>query len=480
MNKYSRLAALCTIAITLIASLACAQSPSHAAHAAQPLITVNALGGVPIDGHLYGVNNFWYHVPDASFDAFAKSMVSNCGVTLMRFPGGFESEHYNWGDNTLDKDYRNYTATPGVTPNHVLSAMGTDNVTFVVRTQDALQADTPAAYQLWAGKAAELVATYGDKVRDWQIGNEWYNVGGAHKNYSEYRRRYSTLLSYFVPAMKKAAAGKGYSIKLYITANWVKADDISAMRAVVPASAWAEVDGIDIHVYSGIAPSTDKPFPPLPISAIQPAIAAIKRDSEKDLIYVSEWMATLQDDDRNGGLRNANTMISILGEMARAGVTEAAYWPPVWPIKPNGKPYAQGDTVTLVHDDAAYSVDADGQAMKWLSTGYRGAALSTTVVNSAVKSIAAKDGSQITVFVMSGEVSSETEQIQVNGFKWSKIVSAQVMYAADANLDSGPALFADISASKGMVGGQPVAKVAINPGGLQRGSSWEIVKLVLQ
>ena len=67
----------------LAASVACAQSASDA----KPVIVVNALDGVPIDPHLYGSNNYWYHVPDARFDAFAKSLKSDCGVTLMRFPG---------------------------------------------------------------------------------------------------------------------------------------------------------------------------------------------------------------------------------------------------------------------------------------------------------------------------------------------------------------------------------------------------------
>jgi alpha-L-arabinofuranosidase len=463
-----------------IVPLACAQSAAVPADVVKPMITVNALDGVPIDRHLYGANDYWYNVPDARFDAFAKSLTENCGITLLRFPGGFESEHYEWSNNTLDPTYRNYTVTPGVTPEHVLKAMGDGNVTFVVRTQDALEANTKESYELWASKAADLVTQYGSRVQDWQIGNEWYNVGGAHKHYNEFVGRYATLLSYFAPAMKQAAERKGYHIRLVITANWGSAGDIAMMRSQVPAKAWSDVDGLDIHVYTGRDPWKDSPLLRLPISSIQPAIAAMKKDSGKNLVYVSEWMATLQDDDRSGGLENANTMMTILGEMARAGVTEAAYWPPVWPAKDNGKQAPQADTVTLVHDDASYSVDADGQAMKWLSLGYRGAALSTAVANSTVKSLAAKDGDQVTVFVIGGTVSNETERVRVNGFRWSQIVSAQVMYASPANVHLGPAVQADISAKKVMVDGSPAAEFVINPGGSQRGAGWEIVKLVLR
>jgi hypothetical protein len=464
----------------VIVPLACAQSAAGPADGAKPAITVNALDGVPIDPHLYGSNNYWYNVPDARFDAFAKSLTENSGFTLLRFPGGFESEHYEWSKNTLDPTYRNYTATPGVTPEHALKAMGDGNVTFVVRTQDALEANTKESYQLWASKAADLVAQYGNRVQVWQIGNEWYNVGGAHKRYNEFVRRYATLLTYFAPAMKQAAARKGYRIRLFFTANWSSAGDIAMMRSQVPASVWSDIDGLDIHIYTGRDPWKESPLLRLPISSIQPAIAALKRDSGKQLVYVSEWMATLQDDDRSGGLENANTMMTMLGEMARAGVTEAAYWPPVWPAREGAKQAPQADTVTLVHDDASYSVDADGQAMKWLSKGYRGAALSTVVANSGVKSLAAKENDQVTVFVVGGTVSNETERVRVNGFRWSQIVSAQVMYASPANAHRGPALEADVSAKKVMVDGSPTAEFVINPGGPQRGAGWEIVKLVLR
>jgi alpha-L-arabinofuranosidase len=468
------------VAALLLPLLACAQSVAPPAIGVRPLITVNALDGVHIDRHLYGVNNYWYVVPGASFDAFAKSLTSNCGITLMRFPGGFESEHYEWSNNTLDTSYRNYTSTPGVNPEHILNVMGDGNVTFVVRTQDALETNTKESYQLWAAKAADLVTQYGSRVQDWQIGNEWYNVGGAHKHYDEFLRRYATLLSYFAPAMKEAAARKGYHVRLFATANWSSASDIATMRAQIPSAAWSAVDGLDIHVYTGRNPWKESPLARLPISSIQPAIAAMKKDSGKNLIYVSEWMATLQDDDHSGGLTNANTMMTILGEMARAGVAEAAYWPPVWPTKATGKPGPQADTVTLVHDDAGYSVDADGQAMKWLSMGYLGAALSTKVANTTVNTIAAKDGDQVTIFVMGGAASNETEHIQITGFPWSKIVSAQVIYANPANVNLGPAMQADIPAKKVMVEGRPTAEFVINPGGAQRGSGSEIVKLVLR
>lgn len=100
--------------------------------------------------------------------------------------------------------------------------------------------------------------------------------------------------------------------------------------------------------------------------------------------------------------------------------------------------------------------------------------------NSTVTSIAAQNGNQVVVFIMGGTASNETEQVQVSGFSWSNIVSAQVMYATDANEGSGPATITDIATNVVSVDVQNTAQIVINPGGSGRGSAWEIVKLILQ
>jgi len=445
-----------------------------------PLITVDALNGVPINPHDYGVNNIWYFTPATDFDAYVDSLKKNVGITYMRYPGGYESEHYNWNNNTLDTKYRNFTNNVGVSPAHLLEKMGAGNVSFVVKTEDALEANTEQEYRAEAADAARLVSTYGGQVQDWQIGNEWYNDGGAHKNYTDFLKRYATLVSYFAPAMKAAAAHNGFNIRIYVTTNWIYPDETTALKAEVGAKAWADVDGLDIHVYSGIKPTHDKFFSPLPISAVQSSIATIKGDADKELVYVSEWMADLQDNEKSGGLRNANIMMQLFGEMARSGISAAAYWAPVWPTPADHTPPAQADTITLVHDSPTFPVDADGQALGWMAANYSGASLSTQVSNSTIASIAAKHGDQLVVFVMGGSVENETVNLQVKGFSWSRIVSAQVLYANGKQVDSGPADIADIAASKIVLAGKSTAQFVINPGGPKRGSECEIVKLILQ
>jgi hypothetical protein len=388
-------------------------------------------------------------------------------MTLMRYPGGFESEFYEWSNNTLDTNYKNYTATPGATPPHIIQNMGTGNVTFVVRT-DALLANSAATYQSWAQTAASLVSTYGGSVKDWEIGNEWFNVSGAHSDYAGFLQRYSTLVQYYAPAMKAAAATKGYSINIYVTCNWVDGpSDMTTMQTEVGPTAWADVDGVNIHVYTGINPSSSKFFVPLPLSQVPSTIAGIKANSGKNLIYVSEWSADLEDNNSLGGLQNANCMLELFGQLAQSGITEAAYWPPIF-----SNSYPQADTITLVNNSGAYPLDADGQAFDLLSADYQGQSLTAAVTNSQVTAVAAQNGSRIVVLVSGWTVS---------GYSWTRIVSAQALYASPSqSVSSGPATLTNISASVVQVGGFNTAQFVINPGGTGRGSSYEIVKLVLQ
>jgi hypothetical protein len=76
--------------------------------------------------------------------------------------------------------------------------------------------------------------------------------------------------------------------------------------------------------------------------------------------------------------------------------------------------------------------------------------------------------------------------VQVNGVNWSHVVMAKVLWYDSTNpgesLTGGAVSSSDITSSISVVpvNGQNTAQFAINPGGPGRGSSWEIVMLVLQ
>jgi hypothetical protein len=518
-------------------------------------ITVNASAQTPIGAKIFGANNIWYYVQGNSFTDFANGL-KNSGITGLRFPGGFESEHYIWDQNSpacnspcmanddaeflinpngkasLYKFYwqnnsyspsnPNAAWSPGATPAQALAAFP-NNVSFAVRTLDAMEANTTSAsdpnnWNTWANYAGYLVKTYGYNGQDWLIGNEWYNDAwngsDAHADPTTWAKLYGTALSYYVPAMKAAAQAAGININIYASTLYERntsQDPAQYLSSVISAAgpAWSQVDGLDVHPYSGNNPSpcssywiTD------PINDVAADILALENTAGKYLVFASEWSADLEDnkgpDPCNNpqvqkGLENANDMLQLFGQLAQGGVTAATYYPPVevdrWGgsnCQPDGtcapieNASAQDGTVTLLNS-STYVPDANGQAMALLSANFRGYSLPATVAGSTVTSIAALNGNQAVVFVMGGgNASNEVEVVQVNGLNWSHIALAKVLWYDPTNsqesLTQGAVSLSDITSSIMVVpvNGQNTAQFTINPGGPGRGSSWEIVMLVLQ
>ncbi len=470
-----------TIRSLLIAVLL---APFSCCSYAQGRITVDAdpTHSVAIAPQLMGVNDMWYFVPGSSFDSFTSSLIKNAGVRTMRFPGGFEAEWYDWSNNTVDQAYRNHPEKPGASPEQVIRAFGPHQEGFVVRTKDALQAADPRAYQQWADVASQLVNAYSGQVSDWAIGNEWYNIGGAAKNYDEFLRRYAQLVRFYVPAMKAAAKKANHEIHIYVTVNICHPTDMTTFPKLV-GSVWSQVDGLDLHIYSGETPGgggNSPHYPHPPINQIEPTISFIKSKAPEKLLWVSEWAATLNDNHVDGkaagGLQNANYMMELFGHLAHSGVGIGSYWPPVMANR-----VPQADTITLVPNNPSYTpIDADGQAFHWLSADYVGRSLpEPKVEHSSVKSIAAADGHRIVVFVMTGPTAmKETETIHVVGAHWSTVTSAEALYQTGDAVRMGPALTSDIASSV-HVGPDHSITVQVNPESPNRGTQWEIIRIVL-
>ncbi len=445
-------------------------------------IDIDTGAGIPISPHLFGANNSWYWVPATRFHSFCKSLVHNTGVTLLRFPGGFESEHYNWGDNSLNPKYKHFTRVPGASPAQAIRGMGAGNVSFVVPTMAAFFAKSPATRRSWADEAGRLVRRYGGQVPNWEIGNEWYHFGGAPRHYHGYLKRYCELVSHYVPAMRSAATAVGHRINMYLSVNWVRPDDVVLMRKWIPPHIWKQFDGLNVHVYTGFRPGDKSPYPARPIGQVQDTIHELRTLSGKHLVYVSEWMADLHDNGHFGGLINAHYMLEIVGQFAAAGVQLAAYWPAVCPrFLKDGRRMPQSGTVTLVTDLPGFPVDADGQAMKWLSESFRGHALPTRVSGTSAKAISArKPDGNLTVFIMSGSGSpNQLLRVRVAGKAWDKINSAQVMWAGPGRMDRGAATISQLPTKIVRYRPSKELELIVNPGGAQRGASWEIARLEL-
>lgn len=430
-----------------------------------------------IHPHLFGANNAWCIVSSREFNSFCSSLRRNAGVTLLRYPGGFESESYNWADNTINPRYRFHPSEPGATPQQAISAMGEGNVTFVLRTLDAFRAGTPKAFKHWADIAAGLVVRYGAAVHDWELGNEWYHFGGAVKHYPAFVRRYARLVSHFVPIIRAAATRAGHHIHLYISFNWAHPADISTMRSIIPPAVWAQIDGFNIHAYSGFAPRKRKYYSAPPIDKIASAIDHLKRLSGMHRVYVSEWMADLNDNRHYGGIKNAAFMLQMIGQFAEAGVQCAAYWPSVL----SGRHIPQPGRVTLLTCDSDWFPDADGQLMKLLSESYRGHVLKVGIRGRKVWAIAARrPNGNITLFVAGGPEHAVNISVSIAGRKVRRVLRSHVMWAPESHLNIGPARVSPLRAkiSAGPAGSR--CDLQLNTGAPGRGSSWEIARIEVE
>jgi len=486
-SKLNRRSASIGIAATVVASLIRQRKRGYASLGAVRKIDARYRGhdrgeagvrvgvmdepGEAIHPHLYGANNAWCFVTSAQFNAFCQSLRKNAGVTLLRFPGGFESESYNWTTNTLNPRYRRRPKHPGATPQQAISAMGAGNISFVLRTFDAFRANTPEAFNYWAHIAAGLVKQYGAAVYDWELGNEWYHFGGAVKHYDVFVRRYARLVAHFVPIIRQAASTLSHRIHLYISFNWARPEDVAVMRKIIPPGIWAQIDGFNIHAYSGFDPGKRKYYTAPPIDGIASRIAELKRLTGIDRVYASEWMAALNDNEHFGGIKNAAYMMQIMGQFAQAGVACAAYWPSVMP----GHHIPQPNRVTLLADEPGWFPDADGQMMYWLSESFLGRVLPTAIHNSKARAIAARRPDGITsVFIAAGPERYQKISISLTGKRIAKIVRSRVMWADDAHLDIGPAHTAVLPAKIVPAQFGNRCSITLNVGGPHRGSAWEI------
>lgn len=415
--------------------------------------TVSLRGSIPIPELIYGINNLWKEVPQNEFEQFAAAMSEHLHYSMIRFPGGWVAENYDWSSNRTP-GWKKAPEQPGVDPRTL--TLKTPAQTFVVRTSPAMKENTDDARRELALEAANLVKLYGNKVKIWEIGNEWWLQGFADGNKrAEGLRRYAKAVASIAPAMKAANS----SVDLYINGDWKQPEEFGQLKSLVGKNAWAKVDGFSVHLYCGQKDEDTH------ISSIRPRLNQIKTLTGKDKIYASEWNVSLRASGL-GGLRNANMQVLAIQEMVFGGVSVAAIWPPVRVLP----------RLSLVSSDYSHAL-APGQGFDWMAQGYQGKALKTS---GQIPLIAAKNNSgRIVVIVPSMGESTNRIQIQMPDIEWKSVISSEVMYDQD-DPDQGSAKITELPVKVGAVGNTRTIEFTLNPGGTKRGISWEIARIVLE
>ncbi len=453
----SRVSVFVATSLLVVCVIASAQSSSPAGTMKVVTIHLSGKDAVPISPLLYGINYDWNAVSEGETAAFASSMQSVAHVTMVRYPGGWNAEHYDWSNNTETR-WRHFSPATGASPATILRVF--PQVSFI--TPSGIAISDPRRASEVAKLSSELVSRYGNQVKVWEIGNEWFLQRGAKNDRQkllENLRLYAALLNQVVPPMKKANP----SIQIYAMAEWNSVEDARILRKLTTRKVWSQIDGISIHPYCGTSPDESA------CTLLQPRIASLRAATHKDAVYASEWAVVRNHSKDDFGIHNANATLAAIQDMAFARVRIATYWPPVREIPALG--FVSRDFSTPL---------ATGILYGWMSKYYEGVALHTS---GDCLAAAARNHGQVTVFVPSATQGPEQVQIDIAGMGLHQVVTAKVLVSAspDDLHQSGHAIVAMLPVRMIRSGnGDEMVNFTLDPGTNGRGQSYEIARVILQ
>jgi hypothetical protein len=379
-------------------------------------LTVDASDGVDINPQIFGVNNDWRQIPDGTFSNFVNS-IEDIDYSVLRYPGGWESEFYAWTSNSTP-GWNNTPPDPGASVSTLKSKVS--NYSIVIPTAEAM--NTSVGTSQWNIAIANLktraevaINTSDIGAGIVEIGNEWWlqYAGGVSKE--------QKLEKYVQVAMELAEhiddTYPNHSFKLLVNGDYTQPQEFTTMKNLF-TKAYDVIDGVALHTYTGYVTNTHD------IADLEDRIIACTNNfnSNKDFIYLSEWMPSRLYNETALYMEAANIIPDIIHIYARAGADAAAYWPPINTSIP-------GLGLTNWNYTTVYPV---GQIFGELARSYTGKALKTTSDKFHL-SAARPDQNTIVLFVTGGQESGKKVAIRVSAFTVSSIEKAERYIPSDYN-----------------------------------------------
>ncbi|RVX41975.1 hypothetical protein EDD27_4591 [Nonomuraea polychroma] len=446
-------------AVFLVGLVAAVPSGVPASAANAPLhVWVYPGNRVAIQPTVYGVNNEWRRITSAEFPAF-NTKLQSFGYRLLRFPGGWESEHYDWATNTTP-GWSQSPPQPGANAAQAKAAAA--SIAFVVKTSPYISNPTTANLNMLRNQAGNLVQTHGGTVKHWLIGNEWWLQSAGGGDRQDKIRRYVTVARAIAQEMKAANP----AINVYVTGDWTAPWEFTWIRNGFDAtSAWRYVDGVDLHIYAGDDGSATD------YRNIPRNLEAIKSRTGKTKIFASEWAATKANSVGNKrALRSVNNMVIVMHAMIRAGVTSMSYWP--------APDIAPGIGLLNEVSDGVYQDLPHGQAFRWMAKEMMGYSVATTGTPETVASHNVSNKT-VTVLIPSKELSNQAITLHFANTDVTQVLSGHVMWMTDPDAIKQAANITGIPVTDFDAANNTVT-VTANPGTAGRGSSYELIKLVVR
>ncbi|REG89199.1 hypothetical protein [Winogradskyella sediminis] len=377
-------------------------------------LSVDATDAVEINSELFGINNDWRQIPDNTFPNFTNTL-ENINYQLVRYPGGWESEFYDWENNTTP-GWDNTPSTPGASVETLKN--NANNYSIVIPTTVAMDRSMGSAQWNAAIEALKLEANdaitnsnIGDGIVE--IGNEWWlqYAGGSD--------RAGKLTKYVNVAMELAAYIEeefpDHTFKLLINGDYTHPEEFTTMKNLF-VNAYDVIDGVALHTYVGYDSDTHN------MADLEQRITdcANNFNPNNNFIYLSEWMPSRLYNDYALYMEAANIIPDIIQIYARAGANAGAYWPPINSSVP-------GLGITNWNYSKVFPV---GQIIGDLSESFRGKALKTTS-NGFHLAAALQDNETMVLYVTGGDQNSADVGISVEGFDIQSIESVTRFVPAD-------------------------------------------------
>ena len=379
-------------------------------------LTVDATDTVDIYPDIFGVNNDWRQIPDNTFSNFANTL-SNIGTTVLRYPGGWESEFYAWTSNTTP-GWSNTPSQPGASISTLKSNLS--NYSIVLPTTNAMNFSIGSTQWNTAmtnlkTRAREAITTSNIGNGLVEIGNEWWlqHAGGASR--AQKLDKYVNIAMELAEYIQSVFPNRTF--KLLINGDYTQPQEFTTMKSKF-IRAYTAIDGVALHTYTGYNTTTHN------IANLEQRIkdCANNFNANKNFKYLSEWMPSRDYNDRALYMEAANILPDIIHIYARAGSQAAAFWPPINTSIPG-----------LGLTNWNYSkVFPTGQILAELANSYKGKSLKTTS-NKFHLAAALQDVNTMVLFITGGKESGKTVAVKINGFTISSIHTVERYVPFDYN-----------------------------------------------
>ncbi|TMM30592.1 hypothetical protein FDT66_07455 [Polaribacter aestuariivivens] len=372
------------------------------------ILTVNTNDGIDINPEIFGVNNDWRQITNVGFSNFSNTLKS-INSTLIRYPGGWESEYYNWDTNSTP-NWNNKPNVPGASIQTLKN--NSSNYSIVIPTADAMNEEIGSSK---FNIAIENLKTTAEKaitksnIKDGivEIGNEWWLQYAGGVTRLEKLNKYTNIAMNLAEFIAENFPNRTF--KLLVNGDYTQPNEFTLMKSKF-TKAYNQIDGIALHTYVGYQSTTHS------MANLEQRIkeCANNFNPQKNFIYLSEWMPSRDYNERALYMQAANIIPDIIQIYARSGANAAAYWSPINSSIP-------GLGLTNWNYSLVYPV---GQIFGELAESYKGKSLKTTS-NKFHISASLNDNETVVLFITGGNQPFAKVGVVLEGFEIGSIESVK-------------------------------------------------------